>query len=116
MANAHQAIRADLERKVCLSCGYRGRLLQGERGLITFQCPSCGADLYARPPRSYAELEGFVEPPPSPRLDFSPRPAKRPARRQRARARGRVLERLLICTLALTFSVAVTGGVLAALL
>lgn len=23
-------------------------------------CPACGCDLYARPPRSYAELEGFA--------------------------------------------------------
>jgi hypothetical protein len=44
---------------MCLCCGHAGRTLQGDRGLTTFECPSCGEDLYARPPRSYAELEGL---------------------------------------------------------
>jgi len=44
--------------KTCLSCGYRGSSIQGRRRAI--RCPGCGADLYTRPPRSYAELEGFV--------------------------------------------------------
>ena len=52
--------------KTCLSCGYRGAALQGSgRGSgrnasRALRCPGCGTDLYARPPRSYAELEGFV--------------------------------------------------------
>jgi hypothetical protein len=58
-------VRHDLDRRhtlrVCCACGYRGRELQGERGLGVFSCPSCGGDLYARPARSYAELEGFIE-------------------------------------------------------
>ena len=44
--------------KACLACGYRGPSLQGRARAV--RCPSCGADLYSRPPRSYAELEGFV--------------------------------------------------------
>lgn len=44
-------------QRLCLSCGYRGPELQGDSGV--FVCPSCGTDLYARPPRSYAELEGL---------------------------------------------------------
>jgi hypothetical protein len=44
--------------KACLACGYRGPSLQGRTRAV--RCPSCGADLYSRPPRSYAELEGFV--------------------------------------------------------
>lgn len=46
---------------MCLDCGYRGRELQGERILVTFTCPSCQADLYARPARSYAEMEGLEQ-------------------------------------------------------
>ncbi|MEM8835974.1 MAG: hypothetical protein AAGD00_09160 [Planctomycetota bacterium] len=30
---------------------------------MTFTCPACGEDLYARPARSYAELEGLLDPP-----------------------------------------------------
>lgn len=45
---------------MCLGCGFDGRELQGERGRFTFVCPCCGEDLYARPPRSYAQLEGLV--------------------------------------------------------
>jgi len=44
--------------KACLTCGYRGASIQGRRRAL--RCPGCGADLYSRPPRSYAELEGFV--------------------------------------------------------
>lgn len=47
----------------CLSCGYDGQELQGPLGALTFNCPACDEDLYARPPRSYAELEGLDEPP-----------------------------------------------------
>lgn len=114
MARAQpQAIRTDLERKMCLACGHRGRHLQGEKGLITFQCPNCGADLYSRPPRSYAELEGFVAPvtrriavsnPPRPLL---PAPVKR---------RARLLERLLVWSIALTLGVITSAGILATLL
>lgn len=48
-----------LERRVCLCCGYRGPELQRTAPVEVFLCPACGADLYARPPRSYADMEGF---------------------------------------------------------
>ncbi len=51
---------------MCLDCGFDGAELQGERGTMTFVCPTCGADLYARPARSYAEMEGFCAPRESP--------------------------------------------------
>jgi predicted RNA-binding Zn-ribbon protein involved in translation (DUF1610 family) len=47
--------------KTCLNCGHDGPELQGERGHALFVCPCCGQDLYARPPRSYAEMEGLDE-------------------------------------------------------
>ena len=50
-----------LHRKVCLSCGYDGNAIQGHRAESTYACPNCGEDLYARPPRSYAELEGLED-------------------------------------------------------
>ncbi len=46
---------------MCLSCGYRGPDLQGERAIEVLRCPDCGEDLYSRPARSYHEMEGFVE-------------------------------------------------------
>lgn len=46
--------------KACLGCGYRGPALQPTGHGRALRCPGCGADLYSRPPRSYAELEGFV--------------------------------------------------------
>ena len=47
--------------RMCLHCGYRGRELQGDRSQLVFQCPSCRGDLYARPARTYAEMEGLSE-------------------------------------------------------
>lgn len=46
---------------MCLSCGFAGRALQGGSGETAWACPRCGADLYARPPRSYAEMEGLSD-------------------------------------------------------
>ena len=47
----------------CMVCGFDGPELQGDRGRLVFSCPSCAADLYARPAMSYAEMEGLaVEP------------------------------------------------------
>jgi len=46
---------------MCLRCGYRGREVQGGTDGRTFVCPRCEADLYARPARSYAEMEGIEE-------------------------------------------------------
>lgn len=55
------ALSRRLTRRTCLKCGHHGPLLQGAVGLTTRVCPGCGADLCARPPRSYAEMEGLVE-------------------------------------------------------
>lgn len=65
--------------------------MQGSAGLTTRRCPSCGADLCARPPRSYAEMEGIVEvagvrqrwasrPAQTPGISRPMRPAPDPAR------------------------------------
>lgn len=102
---------------MCLSCGYRGRHIQGQRGLITFQCPSCGEDLYARPPRSYAEMEGFL---PSscahdPLLRRTITVPLGPAAKTPT-SRWRALEAALVWSLGLTFGLAASGGILAALL
>ena len=45
---------------MCLCCGHDGTELQGQLAATSFICPACGADLYARPPRTYAEMEGLV--------------------------------------------------------
>jgi hypothetical protein len=42
----------------CMACGYDG---PGIHAGQSTHCALCGCDLSARPPRSYAELEGFVE-------------------------------------------------------
>lgn len=41
-----------------MACGYRGPEVQRGYPIEVFVCPSCACDLYARPPRSYAEMEG----------------------------------------------------------
>lgn len=46
---------------MCLCCGHDGTELQGQLAATSFICPSCGADLYARPPRTYAQMEGIVD-------------------------------------------------------
>jgi predicted RNA-binding Zn-ribbon protein involved in translation (DUF1610 family) len=60
-----RAVRSELparfQLRTCLRCGYCGPELQSDRGERTFACPACGEDLYARPARSYAELEGLDE-------------------------------------------------------
>lgn len=48
-----------IHTKVCPSCGYRGAEVQAIEESRTFECPNCLADLYARPPKSYAEMEGI---------------------------------------------------------
>jgi hypothetical protein len=55
------ASEAYLVDRCCLTCGYRGRELQARRGQERLVCPQCRQDLYTRPPRSYAEMEGLVE-------------------------------------------------------
>lgn len=58
MTHTLPATYARLSKRMCLSCGYDGLELQrGQPSCWT--CPECHADLYSRPPRSYAELEGF---------------------------------------------------------
>lgn len=44
---------------MCLGCGFDGRGLQTGHAEPAWKCPRCGADLYSRPPRSYAEMEGL---------------------------------------------------------
>lgn len=43
----------------CVQCGTRS---DGLDALGAERCPRCGCDLQARPPRSYAEMEGLLEP------------------------------------------------------
>lgn len=45
----------------CLYCGHDGPMLQRGPGSVPFRCPACAGDLYARPPRSYRELEGLTD-------------------------------------------------------
>lgn len=98
--------------KTCLACGYRGPALEGpERAL---RCPSCGEDLYARPPKSYAELEGFL--PSDDTIDMHSRPAQGTRRRRIGQARSlavRVLVMALIITPPLV--VVAAAGALAAI-
>lgn len=58
-----EADPAYLTDRCCLTCGFRGRELQGRRGRERLVCPQCRQDLYARPARTYAEMEGLIEPP-----------------------------------------------------
>lgn len=60
-----------LRRRMCLGCGYQGSRLEGN---ATFSCPGCGTDLYARPPMSYAEMEGLDLP--GDAAHAGPRPAR----------------------------------------
>jgi hypothetical protein len=46
---------------MCLACGFDGVAIQSDHRETLWSCPQCDSDLYARPPRSYAELEGFEE-------------------------------------------------------
>ena len=76
MPLAYQDVPARLRQRCCLICGYDGPELQGDTD-GTYRCPACDADLYARPPRSYAELEGFiVQTPAAPPADEPPAPVK----------------------------------------
>ncbi len=57
MAYVRQETADRLRQRVCLACGYRGPEVQPGFPEDVFVCPACGCDLYARPPRSYAEME-----------------------------------------------------------
>lgn len=47
-----------LHQRQCVACGYSGRFVDrpGQSA-----CPRCDCDFAARPPRSYAEMEGLDE-------------------------------------------------------
>jgi predicted RNA-binding Zn-ribbon protein involved in translation (DUF1610 family) len=59
MPLARVASTSPLLQRACLRCGYRGLELQRLDETAAYRCPACGQDLYARPPRSYAEMEGL---------------------------------------------------------
>lgn len=44
---------------MCLGCGFDGAAIQSDLREGGWTCPRCAADLYARPPRSYADMEGL---------------------------------------------------------
>ena len=49
-------------RRRCVQCGLAADSIESSN---RDQCPRCGCDLAARPPRSYAEMEGLFELPPT---------------------------------------------------
>lgn len=49
-----------MTQRRCVGCGLRADV-QGTK-VNQERCPRCGVDWVARPPRSYAELEGFELP------------------------------------------------------
>jgi len=124
MPTTRPALREELARKTCLACGYHGRELQGERGRLTFSCPSCGDDLYARPPRSYAEMEGITPTPPDAHevgsyIEANLLPITLRARsidHRRLERRLSILERTVAVALALLVVSIITTGALAAIL
>lgn len=44
-----------------MACGFDDQAFQSRGPLKWYVCDACGCDLYARPPRSYQEMEG-IEP------------------------------------------------------
>ncbi len=48
------------ERRQCVYCGYSGFFIQLGGQATGFECPACQGDLYARPARTYGEMEGFA--------------------------------------------------------
>ncbi len=99
--------------KTCLSCGYRGPALQGPARAL--RCPGCGADLYARPPRSYAELEGFL--PSEDTIDLHVSGSTRRGRGQRMRRARSLALRVLVMGMIITppLVVVAAAGALAAI-
>lgn len=53
-------IDARLRVRMCVACGYNGKLL---RNGSAPRCARCGCDLRKRPARSYAEMEGLIHQP-----------------------------------------------------
>lgn len=72
-------------RRRCVGCGLAAEAINA--GSID-ECPRCGCDLSARPPRSYAEMEGLFE------LDAAEVPE--PAALARARADAAAARWLLV--------------------
>ena len=60
MPQTRTAPTAWIHTKVCPCCGYRGVELQAVEETEVFECPVCANDLYARPPKSYFEMEGLA--------------------------------------------------------
>lgn len=59
MTRASVQVTVWMQSRMCPCCGHEDpRMVSGSRTPI-FECPECGQDLYARPPLSYAEMEGF---------------------------------------------------------
>ena len=52
-----KSLREHLYSRRCMMCGYDGPQVQNHD--LDF-CIECGTDLRHRPPRSYAEMEGFL--------------------------------------------------------
>ncbi|GAB4516286.1 MAG: hypothetical protein Tsb0013_20890 [Phycisphaerales bacterium] len=50
-----------LTRRRCVACGCEHPSFAAPIERRPSWCPSCGEDLYARPPRSYAEMEGLAQ-------------------------------------------------------
>lgn len=48
-----------MHTRVCLRCGHDGPEMQVDIASAPVACPRCGQDLWARPARSYAEMEGL---------------------------------------------------------
>ncbi|MBL8745525.1 MAG: hypothetical protein JNK58_04120 [Phycisphaerae bacterium] len=61
MARAATVMSPRLARRMCLCCGFDGRAIQNDSRETEWACPRCGSDLYARPPKSYAELEALSD-------------------------------------------------------
>ena len=99
--------------KTCLACGYRGPSLQGPDRAV--RCPSCGEDHYSRPPRSYAELEGFI--PVEETDDLTAHPSRRPSRKQRLQHTRVFAVRVMVMALIITppLVVVAAAGALAAI-
>lgn len=106
-----------LHRKMCLSCGFDGKEIQGDREPCTFSCPSCGSDLYARPPRSYAAMEGFAGPAPAdgaPELSVSRRQERR--RRKKWHRGAARFESMVVWSIGVLLLMVVAAGVVQDLL
>ena len=53
-------------RRRCVQCGLSADAIPASS---LYECPRCGCDLAARPPRSYAEMEGLFDLPPDPAVE-----------------------------------------------